>query len=214
MTNAGLEILHYFDPHLFSADLRATTKEGVLRELTELVGRSEGLSNASLLFEMLLRREQLGSTGIGKGIAIPHGRSLAMSRLKVAFGRSAEGIAYDAIDKKPVHLFFLLVAPPQEERMEYLPLLGRIAELARDRGMRERLKKVESFADLRTILGAEPTSASSGANDEDDGDEKPARPRTPRKAAAARPAAARPAAARPAAARPSSARPATGRGTS
>mgnify|MGYP000726777005 CR=1 FL=1 len=191
MTNAGLEILHYFDPHLFSADLRATTKEGVLRELTELVGRSEGLSNASLLFEMLQRREQLGSTGIGKGIAIPHGRSLAMSRLKVAFGRSAEGITYDAIDKKPVHLFFLLVAPPQEERMEYLPLLGRIAELARDRSMRERLKKVESFADLRTILGAEPTNAGSNASADDETDEEPARGRSPRKPAAARPVAAR-----------------------
>jgi mannitol/fructose-specific phosphotransferase system IIA component (Ntr-type) len=105
-----------------------------------------------LLLDMLRRRESLGSTGIGKGVAIPHGRSLAISELRVLFARSEPGVEFDAVDSKPVHLFFLIVAPPQDKRNEYLPLLGRIAELVKDRKVRDRLRKVEDFEDLRELL--------------------------------------------------------------
>ena len=120
--------------------------------LTDLIAKIDGLNDRALLLEMLTRREQLGSTGIGNGVAIPHGRSLAMADLKVVFARSDRGIPYDAIDGEPVHLFFLIVAPPQDPQNEYLPLLGRIADLIKDAPVRESLRKVQDFTDLQEVF--------------------------------------------------------------
>jgi PTS system nitrogen regulatory IIA component len=151
MTN-DLQILNYFDPALFVPHLAAQTKDGVLSELVEAVARAKGVRDSSLLLEMLQRRESLGSTGIGKGVAIPHGRSLAMESLKVVFARSAKGVEFDAVDAKPVKLFFLIVAPPQDKKNEYLPLLGKIAGLVKVKKVRDRLLKVEDFDRLKAVL--------------------------------------------------------------
>lgn len=150
--NEPFEILRYFDPVLFCPSLTATDKRAALREMVRIVTAGKDVRDPDLLLEMLERRESLGSTGIGKGVAIPHGRSLAVVHLKVVFGRSEKGIDFDAIDGKPVRLFFLIVAPPQDERNEYLPLLGRIAELVKDKKVRDRLLKVTDFGQLRTVL--------------------------------------------------------------
>jgi len=142
----------YFDPLLFCPNLAARTRQDALREMVEAVSRARGVRDAGLLLEMLERRETLGSTGIGKGVAIPHGRSLAVVSLRVLFGRSTEGVEWDAVDGKPVKLFFLIVAPPLEKKNEYLPLLGKIAELVKEKKNRDRLLKVEHFDQLRTVL--------------------------------------------------------------
>ncbi|MFN8549630.1 MAG: PTS sugar transporter subunit IIA [Candidatus Eisenbacteria bacterium] len=144
--------LKYFDPRLFSTELRAKTKEGALKEMIELVAKGDGVRDKALLLEMLTRREQLGSTGIGSGVAIPHGRSLAVVDTKVVFARSTKGIPFDAIDEQPVHLFFLIVAPPQDKKNEYLPLLGKIAELVQDAEVRDALQKVEDWSGLRQVV--------------------------------------------------------------
>ena len=81
---------------------------------------------------MLKRRENLGSTGIGRGIAIPHCRSLVVNKLRVAFGRKTDGVDFKAIDEKPVHFFFLIVAPPLEVSNQYLPVLGKIAQFSKE----------------------------------------------------------------------------------
>jgi len=146
------QILHYFDPRLFCADLQAKTKDDALKEMVGILSGVSGVRDEHLLLEMLERRESLGSTGIGKGVAIPHGRSLAVVDLRVLFARSADGIEFDAIDGKPVKLFFLLVAPPQDKRNEYLPLLGKIAELVQEKKIRDRLLKVQSFDQLSSVL--------------------------------------------------------------
>ena len=146
------EILHYFDPSLFCVDLKSKSKDGILKELTDRMAQGHGVRDPELLLEMLKRRESLGSTGIGKGVAIPHGRSLAISELKVLFALSRKGLDYDAIDGKPVQLFFLIVAPPQDKRNEYLPLLGKIAELVKEKPIRDRLMAVEHFDELREVL--------------------------------------------------------------
>ncbi|MCA9728972.1 MAG: PTS sugar transporter subunit IIA [Candidatus Eisenbacteria bacterium] len=145
-------ILHYFDPNLFVPNLESTTKDEALRELTDRLAQGAGVRDPELLLDMLRRRESLGSTGIGKGVAIPHGRSLAITDLRVLFARSEAGVEFDAMDEKPVHLFFLIVAPPQDKRNEYLPLLGRIAELVKEKRVRDKLRKVEQFDDLRELL--------------------------------------------------------------
>lgn len=104
--------------------------------------------------ENLFKRETLGSTGIGKGVAIPHCRSLAVSEILIIVGISEEGVHYAAIDKKKVHLFFLIIAPPQEKSNLYLPILGKIVEIVRDSKKRRSLMKAENYTTfLKVITG-------------------------------------------------------------
>ncbi len=111
-------------PERINLSLEGSSKEKVLEELVEQI-REEKDSN--LLVSTLLKREELGSTGIGKGVAIPHGRSLVVDKLELLVGRSEKGVDFNAIDNKPVHLFFLIVAPPQDPGNQYLITLGRVA---------------------------------------------------------------------------------------
>jgi len=149
---SNISILDYFDPKLFHTDLKATTKSDALKELVSVVSAGHGVRDPNLLLEMLEQREELGSTGIGKGVAIPHGRSLAVVDLRVLFARSKKGVEFDSIDGKPVKLFFLIVAPPQDKRNEYLPLLGKIAELIKEKKLRDQLAKVSDFEELKGVL--------------------------------------------------------------
>ncbi len=117
------------DPKRVKIGLQAKDKEGVLRELVELLDIPE--ENKEILLEALKRREELGSTGIGRGIAIPHSRSTVVDNLYLVIGVSKEGVDFDAVDGKPVHIFFLLVAPPNDPGSRYLIYLGRVAQLAK-----------------------------------------------------------------------------------
>ena len=120
--------------------------------MVECLFESGRIKDKGLVLEMLTRRESLGSTGIGKGIAIPHGRSLAAPELSIVFARSAEGIDFDALDKKPVYLFFLIVAPPHDRSNIYLPVLGKIVERVKEARIRSKLMKVESFEELKKVF--------------------------------------------------------------
>ena len=105
-----------------------------------------------MLFKMLKRRENLGSTGIGRGIAIPHCRSLVVSKLRVAFGRKSVGVDFKAIDDKPVFFFFLIVAPPLEVSNQYLPVLGKIAQFSKEMDVPERLLKLKQPREFMELL--------------------------------------------------------------
>ena len=109
--------------------------------------KSEGI-----LYKMLKRRENLGSTGIGKGIAIPHCRSLVVNRLRVAFGRKASGLDFKAIDEQPVYNVFLIVAPPLEVSNQYLPVLGKIAQFSKEPDVASRLKEIETPREFLSLL--------------------------------------------------------------
>lgn len=151
-------LLDLFAPGAVSLSLRGTTKDDVLTELIALLAIDE--RSAATLHRMLRRREALGSTGIGRGIAIPHSRSLVVDRISLAFGRHPAGILYDAIDGKPVHHFFLIVAPPVELSNQYLPVLGRIAQFVKEPDVLARLGSLASpteFFDLLREKGATPT---------------------------------------------------------
>lgn len=131
---------------LFTVDavklqLEAETKDDLLRELISLLGLDE--KSEAILFKTVKRRENLGSTGIGKGIAIPHCRSLVANRLRLAYGRKPAGIEFNAIDGAPVYNFFLIVAPPLEVSNQYLPVLGKIAQFAKDPEVPELLMGLE-----------------------------------------------------------------------
>ncbi|MBU1702463.1 MAG: PTS sugar transporter subunit IIA [Candidatus Eisenbacteria bacterium] len=146
------QLLTYFSEKRFVRELKARSKDSALKEMTELLAREREVHDPQLLLEMLKRRETLGSTGIGKGVAIPHGRTLATGKLKVAFGRSKKGIPFDAIDNEPVHLIFLIVAPYHDPKNEYLPLLGKIVEAVKTDTARDALMQVATFEDLKSVF--------------------------------------------------------------
>ncbi|HZC82108.1 MAG TPA: PTS sugar transporter subunit IIA, partial [Nitrospiraceae bacterium] len=104
--------------------------------------------DGKIVLEALKTRERLGSTGIGKGVAIPHSRSTVTDALTLLFARSVEGVEYNAVDEKPVHLFFMILAPHKEKSSEYLPLLGKLVEITRDVNIRKKLLKVDDVAEV------------------------------------------------------------------
>ena len=125
-----MELKELFSTECVKLNLEAETKDELLHELVRLVGLDD--KSEAILYKTVKRRQNLGSTGIGKGIAIPHCRSLVANRLRLAYGRKPAGIAFNAIDGAPVYNFFLIVAPPLEVSNQYLPVLGKIAQFAKD----------------------------------------------------------------------------------
>lgn len=137
-----IRLRDFLEPSAVSLSLSAPTKDAVLDELVGLLQLDE--RSTQQLTRLLKRRELLGSTGVGKGIAIPHCRSLALSRLRLGFGLHRGGLEYDSVDHRPVHALFLIVAPPNEVSNQYLPVLGRIAQFAQAPEVPERLRQLES----------------------------------------------------------------------
>jgi mannitol/fructose-specific phosphotransferase system IIA component (Ntr-type) len=140
----------FFDPGAVNLGLDGTNCEQLLAELVGLLQLDPASSDT--LVRILRRREDLGSTGVGRGVAIPHGRSPLVDRLRLAFGRHPTGVEYGAIDGKPVHCFFLIVAPPVEVSNLYLPVLGKIAQFIKEPDVPERLQKLGSVEEFFQLL--------------------------------------------------------------
>lgn len=149
------ELASYFHPSLFVSSLEASTKDEVFGEVVEHVKQANLVKDAAIILEMLNQREKLGSTGIGHGVAIPHGRSLAVPGVVITFAKSEQGIDFAAIDKKPVYLVFIILAPPLEEDNKYLVILGKLVELLSVRSFRQKLMKVDSFDELIGVIEGE-----------------------------------------------------------
>jgi len=130
--------------------LAGRSKDDILKELIRLLHLDE--KSEAMLYKMLKRRENLGSTGIGRGIAIPHCRSLVVNTLRLAFGRKMEGVEYKAIDEKPAQYFFLIVAPPLEVSNQYLPVLGKIAQFAKEEDVPRRLATLQTPAEFLQLV--------------------------------------------------------------
>ena len=145
-----MRLKEFFSPDAISLSLRGGSKDDVLAEMVGLLRTDE--RSAGTLLRILQRRENLGSTGVGRGIAIPHGRSLVVSRLRLAFGRKPDGIEFQAIDSKPVFSLFLIVAPPLEISNQYLPVLGKIAQFAKEPDVPDRLRSMSSPDDFFHLL--------------------------------------------------------------
>lgn len=144
-----MKLKDFFTPDAVKLHLEGESKDEILKELIAVLGLDE--KSQAILYKTVKRRENLGSTGIGKGIAIPHCRSLVVNRLRLAYGRKPEGIDFKAIDGQPVYHFFLIVAPPLEVSNQYLPVLGKIAQFAKDPDVPKRLQEIdaeEAFLEL------------------------------------------------------------------
>lgn len=146
----AINLKEYFDASAIDLDLGGESKDEILEALIGLLTLDD--KSRSALLKMLRRRETLGSTGIGHGIAIPHCRSLAVDRLRVAFGRKPRGVDFRAVDGQPVYNFFLIVAPPLEVSNQYLPVLGRIAQFAKQPQVPQRLASIRTPAEFLALV--------------------------------------------------------------
>lgn len=145
-----MELREFLAEDAIALDLKGESKDEILKELIGLLGVDE--KSQGILFKMLKRRENLGSTGIGKSIAIPHCRSLVVNRLRLAFGRKPAGVDFKSIDDQPVNYFFLIVAPPLEVSNQYLPVLGRIAQFAKEEDVAARLAELSTPQEFLALL--------------------------------------------------------------
>lgn len=145
-----MRLIEFFSADAIQLNLAGSTKDDVLKELIALLNLDE--KSQGMLFKMLKRRENLGSTGIGRSIAIPHCRSLVAAQLRVAFGRKPEGIDFRAIDNLPVRYFFVIVAPPLEVSNQYLPVLGKIAQFAKEADVPLRMEAIKTPEEFLKLL--------------------------------------------------------------
>ena len=151
-----MKITDFLREKAVSVDLSAANKEGVIQELVHLLVKAGEIkpSDEEKLVPILLAREALGSTGIGQGVGIPHGKSNAVHQLVGAFGLSRQGVNFDSLDGEPVHIFFLLVAP-EDSAGPHLKALARISRLLKDRFFRESLKEAKEDKQLLRIIQQE-----------------------------------------------------------
>jgi PTS system nitrogen regulatory IIA component len=149
-----MKLMDFLIPDAIEPDMKSTTKADAIRELVALLKKAGTITEENSVAEVVLDREELGTTGIGEGIAVPHGKSGAVGKLLAAFGRSLRGIDFEAMDNQPVHLFFLLVAP-KDSAGPHLMALARISRLLKNRDFRRSLMDAEDKAAILNVFEAE-----------------------------------------------------------
>lgn len=149
-----MKLLDFLQKERIVSALNARDKEGVLAELAEVLVVTDIIKNSREAVHVLQEREKLGSTGIGEGIAIPHGKLKDLKEVVAVFGRSRDGVDFDSMDGAPVNLFFLLMAP-ENSASTHLKALARISRLLKDRAFREELIEADSRDALFDIIARE-----------------------------------------------------------
>lgn len=149
-----MKLLNYLKEEWVIQELSGTDKPSVLKDLSGVLVKPCGATSPEELVQILLEREKLGSTGIGEGVAIPHGRLKRLKHFFISFGRSTRGIDFDSIDQKPCHLFFTVMAP-ENSAVENLNLLGRIARLLKDPSFKKKLMGAKTQKEIFQIISEE-----------------------------------------------------------
>ena len=145
-------MIHTITEKRIAPFMKATTKKEALHELADLMHAScPSCGSAKDIAAILSEREQIGSTGIGEGVAIPHGKMAGLSQIEICFGRSIPGVLFASADNKPVHFFFLLLAPP-DSAGPYLKALARLARFLKSPHTRSRLLHAESAQEIANIF--------------------------------------------------------------
>jgi len=148
-----MRLIDLLDPAAVIPDLKGREKKDVLDELAAAVAPGLGVP-ADRVARVLAEREKLGSTGIGDGIAIPHGKIDGIEGLRVGFARSVAGVDFEAMDGGSTHLFFVLIAP-EESVGDHLKMLARISRMLKDSGFRSRLTKASSREEILSLIEEE-----------------------------------------------------------
>ena len=151
-----MEISDLISPNAVIPNLRATSKKQALQDLAKKAAEITGLHERAI-FDVLLERERLGTTGVGNGIAIPHGKLPSMERLYGLFARLERPIHFESIDEQPVDLIFLLLAP-ESAGADHLKALARVSRLLRDKGVCEKLRGTDNSEALYALLTESPAS--------------------------------------------------------
>lgn len=142
---------NFLNENLIKCNIKSTDKIGAISELVDLILEEKIIDNKKKFLNVIEKREKIESTGIGNGVALPHGRDNCVKKLSIAVGRSLNGIDFFSLDNAPVYLIFL-VASPLEARKEYLQVVAKIARLLRSSIMRESLMKAETSAAVMKII--------------------------------------------------------------
>lgn len=145
-----LEALHH---DAILTDLISRDKSGIIEELAAPVARIIGVSRAELV-KVLMERERLGSTGIGMGIGIPHGKLKDIDTLFMGFGLSRKGVDFDSLDGRPAHLFFMLITPESSTGL-HLKALARLARMLKNEAFKEMLFRAKTSEDIIAVIQAE-----------------------------------------------------------
>jgi PTS system nitrogen regulatory IIA component len=148
-----MKILEALHRDAILTDLSSRNKQGLIVELATPVARIIGVSCADLV-EVLMERERLGSTGIGMGIGIPHGKLKTIDTLVMGFGLSRKGVDFDSMDGRPAHLFFMLITPESSTGL-HLKALARIARMLKNETFKEKLFRAKTPDDIISIIQAE-----------------------------------------------------------
>lgn len=146
-----MRVTDFLETEVVIPDIRATDKTGALQELVQRLAEHYQVGDAERLLEVIQAREQVCSTAVGEGVAIPHGKVRGAKRVVGAFARSLKGIDFDAQDGQPTHLFFLLVAP-EDSTSEHLNALARVSRLIKDRALREKLMQAGSAKEIMQVI--------------------------------------------------------------
>jgi fructose-specific phosphotransferase system IIA component len=146
-----LKISEFLKPEAIIMQMKSRDKIAALKELVDNIVDNKAVENGEELQKALAKRENLESTGIGDGIAIPHARTDAVKSLILAFARSEEGVDFSAIDGKPSHLIFL-IASPKNKKSEYIMALAKLSRLLRKQEVRQLLKKASNPEEILDII--------------------------------------------------------------
>ena len=149
-----MKIMDYLSEERVISDLQGADKPSILKELSSVLVNPCKAASVEELLQVLLDREKLGSTGIGEGIAIPHGRLKKIKKFFISFGRSVKGVDFDSIDRKPSQLFFLVMAP-ENSAVDNLKLLSRIVTLLKEPSFKKRLMEAPSRKELFKVISEE-----------------------------------------------------------
>ena len=150
----GKKIADYINVDTINLDLKSKNKNTVIKELYEGIKNKDTVKNEELGLSDIYAREAIGSTGIGKGVALPHAKTKAVDELTVTFGISKNGIEYDSLDEEDVKIFFMFLCP-EENTQEYLTVLARISRWIKEDKFRENLLKAKTAEEIIEIIRAE-----------------------------------------------------------
>ncbi|NQT06326.1 MAG: PTS sugar transporter subunit IIA [Candidatus Omnitrophica bacterium] len=149
-----MKIMDFLNLDAITADLKSTTKKEIIKELVDLMVKAGDIKKGDDLVKTIMSRETLGSTGIGQGIGIPHGKSTTVKKLTAAFGLSKNGVDFESLDGELTYIFFLLIAP-EESAGPHLKGLARISRLLKDKYFRDTLLKAQDAKEIINIIKSE-----------------------------------------------------------
>lgn len=146
-----MKLSEIINENLIILDIKSDTKKEILSEMVELFLKAGYITDKDRYLNSIIEREKLGTTGIGKGIAIPHGKTEDVKKVSICFARSKKGVDFESLDGKPVHLIFMLAAPINSDG-DYLKALAKLSRLLRYKEFKDKLVQVKNGTDIIDII--------------------------------------------------------------